>query len=74
MLYDVLDELGVPTEWIEYVYRGEPRSDGLQGHIVVHLKVPTNEFIPELHAFEDLQWRPSSLLVFSSSHVRPSTM
>jgi hypothetical protein len=29
MLYDVLDELGVPTERIEYVYRGKPGPDRL---------------------------------------------
>jgi hypothetical protein len=52
MLYDVLDELGVPTERIEYVCQGEPGPDGLQGHIVVHLKVPTSKFMTELHAFK----------------------
>jgi hypothetical protein len=54
MMYDVLDELGVPTEWIEYICRGEPGLDGLQGHIVVHLKVPASKFMPELHTFEEL--------------------
>jgi hypothetical protein len=29
MLYDVLDELGVPTEQIEYVCWGEPGPNGL---------------------------------------------
>ena len=29
MLYDVLEELGVPTEQVEYVCRGEPRLDRL---------------------------------------------
>jgi hypothetical protein len=29
MLYDVLDELGVPTERIEYVCQGKPGPDGL---------------------------------------------
>ena len=29
MLYDVLEELGVPTEQIEYVCRGETGPDGL---------------------------------------------
>ena len=29
MLYDVLEELGVPTEQIEYICHGEPRPDGL---------------------------------------------
>jgi hypothetical protein len=55
MLYDILDELGVPTEQIEYVCRGDPGPDGLQGHIIMHLKVPASEFVPELHAFEELQ-------------------
>ena len=51
MLYDVLEELGVPTEWIRYVYRGELGPDGLQGHIIIHLRVPTSETLPELHTF-----------------------
>jgi hypothetical protein len=55
ILYDVLDSLGVPTEQIEYMYRGEPGPDGFKGHIVVHLKVPTSEFIPVLCAFETLE-------------------
>ena len=29
MLYDVLEELGVPTEQIKYVYHGEPGPDRL---------------------------------------------
>ena len=29
MLYDVLEELGVPTEQVKYVYHGEPGPDGL---------------------------------------------
>ena len=29
MLYDVLEELGVPTKQVEYVCRGEPRPNGL---------------------------------------------
>ena len=29
MLYDVLDELGVPIEQAEYVSHREPRPDGL---------------------------------------------
>jgi hypothetical protein len=29
MLYDVLDELGVPTEQVEYVCCGKPGPDGL---------------------------------------------
>ena len=29
MLYDILEELGVPTEQIEYIYHGEPGPDGL---------------------------------------------
>jgi hypothetical protein len=55
ILYDMLDSLGVPTEQIEYMYRGEPGPDGFKGHIVVHLKVPASEFIPVLCAFETLE-------------------
>jgi hypothetical protein len=55
ILYDVLDSLGVPTEQIEYVCRGEPGPDGFKGHIVVHLKVPASEFIHVMHAFETLE-------------------
>ena len=29
MLYDVLEELGVPTKQVKYVYHGEPGPDGL---------------------------------------------
>jgi hypothetical protein len=55
ILYDVLDLLGIPTENIEYMCRGEPGPDGFKGHIVVHPKVPTSEFVPVLHAFETLE-------------------
>jgi len=55
ILYDVLDSLGVPTEQIEYVCRGEHGPDGFKGHIVVHLKVPASEFVPVLRAFETLE-------------------
>ncbi|CAD6231341.1 unnamed protein product [Miscanthus lutarioriparius] len=55
ILYDVLDSLGVPTEKLEYVCRGEPGPDGFKGHIVVHLKVPASEFVPMLRAFETLE-------------------
>jgi hypothetical protein len=55
ILYDVLDSLGVPTEKIEYMCRGEPRPDRFKGHIVVHLKVPASEFVPMPHAFETLE-------------------
>ena len=51
MLYNVLEELGVPTEQVEYVCCGEPGPDGLQGHFVIHLRVPTSETLPKLHAF-----------------------
>jgi hypothetical protein len=37
------------------VCRGEPGPDGLKGHIVVHLKVPTSEFVLVLRAFETLE-------------------
>jgi hypothetical protein len=55
ILYDVLDSLGVPTQQMEYVCRGEPRPDQIKGHIVVHLKVPASEFIPMLRSFETLE-------------------
>jgi hypothetical protein len=55
ILYDVLDSLGVPIEQIEYVCLGEPRPDKFKGHIVVHLKVPTSEFVLVLRAFETLE-------------------
>jgi hypothetical protein len=55
ILYDVLDSLGVPTEQIEYVCRGEPGPDRFKGHIVVHLKVRASEFIPVLRSFETLE-------------------
>ena len=29
VLYDILEELGVPTEQVEYVYRGELGPNGL---------------------------------------------
>jgi hypothetical protein len=51
MLYDVLEEHGVPTERIKYIYHGEPGPDRLQGHILIHLRVPTSETLSELHAF-----------------------
>jgi hypothetical protein len=51
----VLDSLGVPTERITCVCRGEAGSDGLlQGHIVVHLWVPASAYVPVLHAFEEV--------------------
>ena len=55
MLYDVVEELGVPTEQVEYVCYGEPGPDELQGDIVIHLSVPVSETLPELHAFQELQ-------------------
>ena len=51
MLYDVLEELGVPTKQVEYVCRGEPGPNQLQGHIIIHLRVPTSETLSELNAF-----------------------
>jgi len=51
MLYDILAELGVPTEQIEYVCQGEPRNNELEGHIVIHLKVLASTTLPEMHAF-----------------------
>ena len=59
ILYDILEELGVPTEQIKYVCRGEPGPDGLQGHIVIHLRVPVSETLPELHAFNELKVKTS---------------
>ena len=55
MLYDVLEELGVPIEQIEYIYRGELGPDGLQVHIVIYLRVPASETLLELHAFQELE-------------------
>jgi hypothetical protein len=55
ILYDVLDSLGVPTEQIKYVCRGEPGPDGFKGHIMVHLKVPASKFVLVLRAFETLE-------------------
>jgi hypothetical protein len=38
ILYEVLDSLGIPTERITCVCRGEAGLNGLlQGHVVVHL-------------------------------------
>ena len=51
MLYDILEELGVPTEQVDYVCHDEPGPNGLQGHIVIHLMVPASETLQELHAF-----------------------
>ena len=51
MLYDIVEELGVPTKQVEYVCRGEPRPDGLHGHIIIHLRVPMSESLLEQHAF-----------------------
>ena len=51
MLYNVLEELGVPTKQVKYICHGEPGLDGLLGHIVIHLRVPMGETLPELHAF-----------------------
>jgi len=55
MLYDVLTELGVPTEPIRYVCRGEAGPDGqLQGHIVINLTVPASATLPGVAAFQEL--------------------
>ena len=55
MLYDVLTELGVPTEPIGYVCRGEAGPDGqLQGHIVINLTVPASTTLPGVAAFQEL--------------------
>jgi hypothetical protein len=55
ILYGVLDSLGVPTERITCMCRGEAGPDGLlQGHVVVHLWVPTSAYVPVLHAFEEV--------------------
>ena len=70
ILYDILDSLGVPTEEIEYVCRGEPGPDGFKGHVVVHLKVPASEFVPVLRAFETLEVENSiASCVQSVSHT-----
>jgi hypothetical protein len=55
ILYEVLDSLGVPTERITCVCRGEAGPDGLlQGHVVVHLWIPASAYVPVLHAFEEV--------------------
>jgi len=55
VLYDVLTELGVPTEPIRYACRGEARPDGqLQGHIVINLTVPASATLPGVAAFQEL--------------------
>jgi hypothetical protein len=55
ILYGVLDLLGVPTERITCVCRGEARLDRLlQGHVVVHLWVPASAYVPVLHTFEEV--------------------
>jgi hypothetical protein len=55
ILYGVLDSLGVPTERILCMCRGEAGPDGLlQGHVVVHLWVPASAYVPALHAFEEV--------------------
>ena len=55
LLYDVLTELGVPTEPIRYVCRGEAGPDGqLQGHIVINLTVPASTTLPGVAAFQEL--------------------
>jgi hypothetical protein len=75
ILYDVLDSLGVPTKKIEYVCRGEPRPNGFKGHIVVHLKVPTSEYMPVLHAFKTLEVENSiASCVQSVSHTTLHSM
>ena len=69
MLRDVIKELGVPTKRIEYVCLGELGPDGLQGHIVIHLRVPTSETTLELHAFHELEVETSvEACVQSVSH------
>jgi hypothetical protein len=51
----MLDSLGVPTERITCVCRGEAGPDGLlQGHIVIHLWVPASAYVPVLHTFEEV--------------------
>jgi hypothetical protein len=55
ILYGMLDSLDVPTERITCVCRGEARPNRLlQGHVVVHLWVPTSVYMPMLHAFEEV--------------------
>jgi len=55
MLLEVLTMLGVPTERIECFCRGEAGpAGGFQGHLVIHLRVPASETVPELRAFDDL--------------------
>jgi hypothetical protein len=71
ILYGVLDSLGVPIERIMCVCRGEAGPDGLlQGHVVVHLWVPTSAYVPVLHAFEEVAVETSvAACVQSVSHM-----
>jgi hypothetical protein len=66
ILYDILDSLGIPTEKIEYVCRGEPEPDGFKGHIMGHFKVFANEFVPVLRAFKTLEVENSIALCMQS--------
>jgi hypothetical protein len=73
ILYGVLDSLGVPTERITCVCQGEAGPDGLlQGHVIVHLWVPTSAYVPVLHAFEEVDVETSVLLACSLFRVRLS--
>ena len=69
MLRDVLAELGVPIERIEYIYHGGLGPNRLQGHIIIHLRVPTSETLLEVYAFNELEVETSvEACVQSVSH------
>ena len=55
VLFDVLGTLGVHTDDVEYVCRGLPGPNGLQGHTVIVLRVPASTTIPGLRAFRDME-------------------
>lgn len=70
ILREVLEELGVPAECLVYLCRGKPTPDGgLEGHVVINLKVPASETVPERHAFTELEVETSiDACVHSVSH------
>jgi predicted transcriptional regulator len=51
LLFDVLEHLGVQTQFATCVCRGEAAPGGLKGHIVVDLRIPASTTHPDLPAF-----------------------
>ena len=69
MLHDFLAKIGVTIDQIEYIYHGELGPNRLQGHIVIHLRVPMSETLLELHVFNELEVETSvEACVQSVSH------